>query len=276
MNANHPGASSRTVSVGEHVLAWRDVGEGEPVLLLHSGGFSSRQWRKLAEALVPSFRTLAPDLLGYGASSPWRPGEPFHLRQELTVLERLVDEVGMPMHIVGHSYGGFLALQLALSRPGAVRTLALYEPVAFGVLEAQERAELLAMPPYDSTLGTDEAWLARFIDFWNGPNAWKALNAETQGAFRSVGWKVSEEVAGLVKDTTPLETYGGISVPTLLLGGQTSPAFEQRVLTKLAGAMPGARLHLFPGVGHMGPITHAVSVNAVIVRHLLDAAAAPS
>ena len=89
--------------MGEHVLAYRDVGEGEPVLLLHSGGFSSRQWHALSGALLSTHRVLVPDLLGYGASSPWRTGEPFHLRQDVAVLERLLDDVGGPVHLVGHS-----------------------------------------------------------------------------------------------------------------------------------------------------------------------------
>jgi pimeloyl-ACP methyl ester carboxylesterase len=62
------------------------------VLLVHSGGFTSRQWRKLAEGLAPRYRVLAPDLLGYGASGPWPDGEPFHFRQDLAFLESLLDK----------------------------------------------------------------------------------------------------------------------------------------------------------------------------------------
>lgn len=272
MNANPPAApSSRSLCVGEHVLAWRETGGGEPVVLLHSGGFSSRQWRKLSEALAPGFRVLAPDLLGYGASSPWPDGAPFALGQDLALLERLLDEAGAPVHLVGHSYGGLLALKLALARPGAVRSLALYEPVAFGVLAPEERGELLSLPAYDGAKGVDEAWLEQFIDGWNGTGAWRALNAETQEAFRRVGWKVSQEVAGIMADPTSRAACAALAVPTLLLGGEQSPAFEQRVLTALAGALPRARLQLLPGVGHMGPITHAARVNEAILAHLRGA-----
>ncbi len=100
----------------------------DPVLLVHSGGFTSRQWRKLAERLAPTHRVLAPDLIGYGASGPWPVGEPFHFRQDVEALAALLAREGAPAHVVGHSYGGFLALQLALAHPASVGSLALDEP----------------------------------------------------------------------------------------------------------------------------------------------------
>ena len=273
MNTSLP--TSRTLTVEGRTLSWREAGSGEPVLLLHSGGFSSRQWRKLADTLAASHRVLTPDLLGYGASSPWPVGEPFHPRQEIAALERLLDDVGAPVHLVGHSYGGYLALQLALARPGNVRSLALFDPVAFGALTPADRAELGmdTLAPYDASRGVDEVWLARFIELWNGPGAWKSLHPTTQEEFRRVGWKVSEEVAGLLADTTSLATYARVSVPTLLLGGRLTPLFEQRVLERLGGALPRVRLELLPDMGHMGPITHAPLVNAAIVAHVHGAGA---
>ena len=108
-----------------------------------------------------------------------------------------------PTHLVGHSYGGLLALQLALVRPHAVRSIAVYEPVTFGILgedDAEARASVAALPRYvPDEHGVDEAWLAGFVDWWNGPGAWTRLAPQTRQAFRDMGWKVSEEVASLVR-----------------------------------------------------------------------------
>src|SRR5690242_21727905 len=100
------------------------------VLMLHSGGFTSRQWRRLSESLSSEFNVITPDLLGYG-DTPWPNGEPFHFDQDLDYVRSLVTE---PMHLVGHSYGGFLALKLAIAEPSHVKSIAAYEPVAFGIL----------------------------------------------------------------------------------------------------------------------------------------------
>jgi pimeloyl-ACP methyl ester carboxylesterase len=234
----------------------------ETVLLIHSGGFTSRQWRKLSELLAPRFRVLAPDLLGYGQSGAWPDGEPFHFRQDLDFLESLLDE---PAHLVGHSYGGFLALQLALRRPDLVRSIAVYEPVAFGILDEDERGPLEGV----KREWEPAPWLRAFVEWWNGAGAWERLNEETRAAFRSVGWKLYQEVMSLGADRTDAATYGTISVPTLLLAGELSPFTERRVVEKLGAALPRATVRFFAGVGHMGPISHAPLVNEAIAEHLV-------
>lgn len=236
-------------------------------LLLHSGGFTSRQWRKLAEQLAPTHAVLAPDLLGYG-DDPWPPPRPFHFRYDV---ERLAGLLDRPADVVGHSYGGLLGLQLALARPERVRSLALYEPVAFGILgeaDADARAQL-ALPAYRAdAAGADEAWLEAFVDWWNGAGAWAQLPEATRARFRAVAWKLSQEVASLVADTTDRARYATIAAPTLLLGGARTPQAERRTLERLAEALPRARLEVLPDMGHMGPITHAEVVNAAIAAHL--------
>jgi len=235
-------------------------------LLIHSGGFTSRQWRKLGQRLAPTYEVLAPDLIGYG--EPWPPGVPFHFRLDV---ERLAGMLDRPADVVGHSYGGLLALQLALAAPDRVRSLALYEPVAFGVLgeaDADARAAL-ALPEYrPDAAGVDEAWLAFFVDWWNGPGAWAQLAEPTRAGFRQVAWKVYQEVSSLSADTTDRARYATITAPTLLLGGARTAMTELRTLERLAEALPHARLALFPDMGHMGPITHADTVNAAIAAHV--------
>jgi pimeloyl-ACP methyl ester carboxylesterase len=243
-------------------------------LLVHSGGFTSRQWRRLSELLASDYRVLAPDLLGYGASGPWPDSEPFHYRQDLVFLESLVAGAGEPVHVIGHSYGGFLALQLALARPELVRSIAAYDPVAFGILDNVEDADALRALEgvrrewQPDASGADETWLAGFVDWWNGDGAWTRLAEETRVAFRTMGWKVFQEVMSLTADKTDGATYATITAPTLLMGGRSSPLTEQRVVEKLGATLPHATVHFFDGAGHMGPISHAQLVNAAIVKSL--------
>lgn len=225
------------------------------ILLIHSSGFNARQWRRLAESLTGN--VVVPQLLGY--ETPWPEGEPFHYRQDV---EHLAAQITEPAHVVGHSYGGFLALQLALTYPDRVKSLALYEPVAFSILEEAERADVERV----SALTTDiETWLERFVDWWNGAGAWAALAEPTKNAFRAVGWKVSQEVASLATDRSD---YATISVPTLLMSGSNTRPVERLVVEKLAAAMPRARLVTFEGLGHMGPIVAPAAINAEIKTHI--------
>jgi pimeloyl-ACP methyl ester carboxylesterase len=235
-------------------------------LLIHSGGFSGRQWRKLGEVLAPTHEVLAPDLLGYGAN-PWPAPRPFHFRQDVEYLAGLLR--GRRADVVGHSYGGFLALQLALAHPDLVERIAVFDPVGFNVLTAPERAAGFTgiRERYEpDTDGVDEAWLAAFVDWWNGPGAWQHLAPPTQAAFRAVSWKLSQEVQSLMADRE--SDYARIAVPTTILAAGRSPEAERQTVARLAEVIRGARLEVFADLGHMGPITHADRVNPVIAAAL--------
>jgi pimeloyl-ACP methyl ester carboxylesterase len=209
---------------------------------------------------------LAPDLLGYGAER-WPPGKPFHFRDDLAVLVDLLDE---PTHVVGHSYGGLLAVQLALERPAAVRSLAAFEPVTFGILDrpddAAARAALEDLAIYDPD--APERWLESFVDWWQGAGAWRALPPPTRQAFTDVSWKLSQEVASLIADRTGRARYATITAPTLLLAGQRTHPTELHTIHQLSDVLPDATLHLFPDMGHMGPISHAARVNQAIAEFI--------
>ena len=165
-------------------------------LLVHSGGFTGRQWRKLGELLAPTHDVLAPDLIGYGAN-PWPAGEPFHFRQDVERLAGLLR--GRRADVVGHSYGGFLALQLALAHPELVDRIAVYDPVAFNVLTAEQRATRLLPAPraLRAGRGRRRRGVARRVRrLVERPRRVGQLPAPTtQAAFRAVGWKLSQEVA---------------------------------------------------------------------------------
>lgn len=259
-------------------------GAGQPVILLHSGGMSSRQWKRLADELATSHLVVAPDFLGSGDNPPWPPGAAFHFQQDVDAVTRIVDTLGEPVHLVGHSYGGLVALQVARAVPARVRSIAAYDPVAFGVLAEPRDAEGLddlsqaAKNPVftDDTLGGSDAWFEVFVDYWNGPGAWRALPTPAREAFLRVGRKVFLEVQSLMDDRTPGSAYAAITAPTLLITGSASPPAARRVVSRLAGSMPAGRAVTVEGAGHMGPITHARIVVDAIASHVRAASGSPA
>ena len=100
------------------------------VIALHCSLGSGRQWTKLAEALGPTHRVLAPDIAGY-AGNRGSVDLPLTLADEVAFLMDRIDAGAGPVHLVGHSYGGAIAFKMATASPlaGRVRSLTLIEPV---------------------------------------------------------------------------------------------------------------------------------------------------
>lgn len=253
-------------------------GSGPPALLLHGAGMSSRQWRSLTARLSPAHRVLAPELSRRGDTAS-RDDAPSFAR-DLDACAELLERVDAPTHVVGHSYGGRLALELARRSPTRLASLSAYDPVAFGVLHdpVDDRAlaalrRLEADPVFtDPRRAGGDAWMERFVDFWSGAGAWRALPAAARGAMLRAGPATAAAVLGLMQDRTPARAYASIATPTLLLAGERSPLAARRVTEALAAAMPRARRIVVAGAGHMGPLTAAAVVDALIAEHIADAA----
>jgi pimeloyl-ACP methyl ester carboxylesterase len=236
---------------------------------------SGRQWRRLSTALAAGgFRAIVPDLAGHGQSPPWPEAQPFSFRTDVEDTTARLDGVDEGVDVVGHSYGGLVALLAAVSRPARVRSLVLYDPVAFGVLtaaDADAHGDLERVPSAwgDSAEGR-ERWLEAFVDFWGGRGAWPVLRDEARDEFRRVAWPLYQGVVSLSRDTTPAEAYRVIEAPVLLMTGEKTPLSERRVIERLGESLPNARVKIVAGAGHMGPLTHGEEVNAAVLDWLAD------
>jgi pimeloyl-ACP methyl ester carboxylesterase len=250
-----------------------ETGTGERVVLLHSHGMSGGQWRHLTEQLVTrGMRTVAIDLTGQGKSDAWLEPKPFSF---MTDVERVVDLVqgAQPAHVVGHSYGGLIAMHVARLAQASIRTLSLFDPVSFSILDAdQDRDARFFLAALDLSWAPDphqrERWLRTFVEFWSGPGAWSGVRDAVRNEFRRVAWVIREGVRTLMEDATPASAFRALEVPTLLLTGEHSPTPARRVIERLARAMPHARSEVVPGVGHLGPVTHPRDVNPRIIAQL--------
>jgi haloacetate dehalogenase len=123
------GFEHRTYSVGEVSFFVAESGEGDPVLLLHGFPETHLCWERVAPQLAASFRVLAPDLRGYGASEapPGGPlGEGYSKREMAAELCELMAGLGYERFaVVGHDRGARVAYRLALDRPDCVTRAAL-------------------------------------------------------------------------------------------------------------------------------------------------------
>jgi pimeloyl-ACP methyl ester carboxylesterase len=239
---------------------------------LHCSGSAGRQWRALAAAL-PDCKVTAPDLAGSGETPAWSGERPFDLAAEASCLLHLIDEAPGPVHLVGHSYGGALALRMAVERPFRIASLALYEPSAFHILRngnPRERHALREIAGLASTTvrslleGRYREGAGRFVDYWAGEGAFDRLKPDAQRAMAAGLPTITLHFRALMREPLPWWIYRRLRVPALILTGDRSPAPARLAAAAVTRALPIARLHSLPGHGHMAPVTHADEIAAAL------------
>lgn len=267
-------------------LYLREEGQGATVVCLHSSTSSQAQWRGLVNQLGEHWQTMAVDLHGHGRSPAWPAITPNTLEVDALAVIDAVRRAGPApegIHLVAHSYGAAVALQIALMQPLWVRSLTMYEPLAYGVIHA--------MAPGDASLAEIEATAKtveiaveagdldgasrRFVDYWSGTGAWDAMAAPQRDAVRGRIATVPRHFEALFAARWASRPLGSLTVPTLLLNGEQTRAPARRVAELIGEAgLPRLRRREIADAGHLGPITHEAQVNAAIVGHLQEQAAA--
>jgi pimeloyl-ACP methyl ester carboxylesterase len=195
---------------------------------------------------------------------------------------RVVDEVASclpgPIDLVGHSFGGAIALRAAmtLQRHGKLNSLTLIEPVSFHLLRGgaandrrlYDQVVWLYGQVRGAILDNDaDRGMGRFVDYWNGSGSWDGLDAEARARLAPRVASVADDFAVAFADSTTIDAYGAITAPTMLVSGTLSPAPTQRIGQIVAAAIPGVE-HVTISAGHMAPLTHPAVIGALVASHL--------
>ena len=250
-------------------FCYRQSGAGDPVLMLHPSACTGGSWRGLIGELGAGFSFYTPDLAGYGRSVCEYLHENSSLYAEAEFVAPLLWDAKEPFHVIGHSFGGAVALALAMAWPERVKTLTLLEPTAFFVLRDRggedreafnEIAAVAKELEYAVAVGEDSRAMSRFVDYWSEPGAWDRLPAAQQAEFSGLAKKVICNFHALLGEKRDAAEFGRLPFPVTILRGATSPQPALRVAQVLSELIPKTRLITLAGVGHMGPVTHPRAV----------------
>jgi len=257
-------------------LYTRTEGQAGPaVVCLHSSTGSHAQWRGLASELARRCRVSNFDLHGHGRSPDW-PEEAGRtlLVDAQAVIARMHAEPGI--HLVAHSYGAAVALQIALRHPKWVKSLTLYEPVVFGMIQRLAPGDV-ALREIEAVAAGARERVARgeladaaglFVDYWGGAGTWRGFDAAQQAVVMSRIGTVPNHFDATFAATWGRETLSRLTMPTLLMHGSQTRASARRVADLLGALLPQVQRREIDGAGHLGPITHADVVNREIASHL--------
>ena len=255
---------------------FREAGAGSGVVCIHANASTSGQWRGLMELLAPKFHVFAPDSYDAGKSPHWPSERVIRIRDEVALIEPVIERAGSPLALVGHSYGAAVALIAALAKPGRVRALALYEPTLFALLDAETHApneaegirNVVADAGAALDSGNQDAAAERFIDYWMETGTWKQISEQRKPAIAASVRNVRRSAYALFTEPTPLKAFRSLNVPVLYMIGKRSTPSALGVARLLTAALPQVQVVEFENLGHMGPVTHPETVNEVIGQFL--------
>jgi pimeloyl-ACP methyl ester carboxylesterase len=249
----------------------------ERVIALHCSGAGASQWCHLADALGRRYEVLAPEHYGSESRGTWTGERAFSLADEAARTLALIEESAEKVHLVGHSYGGGVALHVALARPDRIASLALYEPSAFHLLPQMGESGVAAYTEITGVArhvcqgvvtGDYHGAMRAFVDYWNGSGAFDGMHAHAQTALVSWAPKCPLDFYALIEEPTARGSYSTLKVPALILRGDHAPKPTRIIAEELSGLLPAGRLVVINGAGHMGPFTHAADVCRLMVQHI--------
>lgn len=267
----------RTVTLHGDRVAYRDEGAGEVLLLIHGMGGSSSSWREIVPKLARKYRVIAPDLLGHGQSD--KPRGDYSLGAFAVWLRDLLDELGIPQAtVIGHSFGGGVAMQFAHQHRDYCRRLVLISSGGLGG-DVGRLLRMLSLPGAElvlplfasrpvigignalrALLSSDDE-VTRFSETWRAHAS--LSNRHNRQAFlrtlRSVVDHRGQAVCALNR------LHFNADLPSLIISGEQDRVIPVAHAHAAHAALPNSRLHILPDVWH-----HPQVERPDIVASLID------
>jgi pimeloyl-ACP methyl ester carboxylesterase len=256
-------------------VEYEEAGHGATVVLLHSSVSGNKQWRALVPDVARDFHVVAPNLFGYGATSTWPADRQQTLADHVALVDAAVADSDGPVHLVGHSFGGAVALEFARTHPQRVGRMVLLEPNPFAILGMEGRlaafGEVEALYADVQRFGAANEWqalAARFADYFNGDGSWAAMSDSRRATFASLLPPNVHEWDSVMYEPSTVTDWGSTSAEVLIVRfGGTRRALSE-IVDLFVEHCPSWSLAETPGGGHMAPLSQPDQVNPIITEFL--------
>lgn len=257
------------ITLGDTQVAYLDVGEGPPLILLHGCPFSTYEWREIIPALAQQYRVIAPDLFGLG-DTPVRLDQDYRLPQDVEMVRRLMDSLGVASaDFLAHDHGGATVQLLMQADPDRIQRAVLtnveaYDewpsapelpylrmivnpvssPLIHQALQFESiRREIFSIAVEDEAVLTSDVLRAYALPHTATPERWQRLR-------RFFRWQMDETHNDITM--TALPGMLAFERPVLLLWGERDENFGPHLARRLARDIPGVRgIHYLRGSQHM-------------------------
>lgn len=280
------------LDVNGTTLEYAESGGGEPVVLVHGSASDYRTWQLQKAVFAERFRVIYFSRRYHWPNPQIMGGADYSMNQQvadLAELIRLLDAA--PAHLVGHSYGAFLSLLLAIREPSLVRSLVLAEPPIITLFVSNqpkpwEILRLLASRPRTAAAiitfgakgvvpatkafarGNLESGIQIFGDAVLGPGSFNRLPESRKAQVYDNVSNVKAEILGSGFAQVDPKAVQGIEAPVLLVSGQRSVRLFRRLTDRLKQLLPTSELADIPEASHMMHEDNASAYNDAVLAFL--------
>ena len=230
-------------------IAYHHRGAGRPLLLVHGTTADHHSWAAIAPLLEPHCTLYAMDRRGRGESGD---AADYSLAHEVNDIVTVIEAIGRPLGLLGHSYGALCSLEAALLTDKIAR-LMLYEPGIAGDIPLYPPGVPEQMQALINRGQLEEAMLVMFREVVRMPE--HELNAYRQSplwaARLPLARTIPREMAAELAYPFDAARFVGLRTPTLLLSGEESPDVLQQATALVHAALPNSRVAILPGQQHI-------------------------
>lgn len=257
-------------------VTFREAGTdaaGTPVIFAHCSLAGSGQWKPMMAALEGERPCLAADMPAHGGTAA-TPMDRSLQRHAVEIFSALAAAQGRPCHLVGLSLGAAVLGRVAAERPDLCASVTLAEPIWFHLLRPAGRIEAAEDEErsIEAVRGLREregilAEVRAFMERWASPGLFDRIPVPGQQALGETFARLSADFDWVIdwpEGQIGLDDLASMQVPTLVIAGETSPLPARAVAEVVAQTVPGARLHVVAGGGHMSPMSHGDEVLGVM------------
>jgi len=262
----------KSVEANGYLMAYQEMGTGIPLLLVHGSLCDYRFWSYQIEQLAKHHRVIALSLRHYFPEQWDGRGGDFSIAQHASDVEAFISVLALgAVHLLGHSRGGAVALEVAKRHPQVVRSLILADPaVRLDLAETDESRKAIAFRSMlfgnfleNVAKGEIEVGTAQFVDGLLGNGAWARLPSQVHEIF------LQNVHTALVSDPLPLtadEELRRFDFPILTITGEHSPPFYRLIFAEMQKRAHLPQPIVIPGANHAMNFTNPPTFNAAVLQ----------
>lgn len=258
-----------------------DVGSGQPVMLIHGSGpgvSAYANWRLTMPALSTAFRVVAPDLVGFGFTE--RPqGFAYGMERWIEHLVGVMDALGIERaHVVGNSFGGALALALAIRHPQRVNRLVLMGSVGVRFQITAELDEIWGYQPSLPAMRRLISMFSRDRNLVDDELARLRYEASIRPGFQEsyAAMFPAPRQRWVNAMASPEEAVRALEHETLIIHGREDRVIPLSNAYKLLELIPQSQLHVFGRCGHWTQIEQAPRFSRLLLDFFGEQAGKPA